>query len=68
MNKYQQYWYYIDTFGWPKGEDVRVTRERSQSPREQYGGAVHLFIGTGRGPDKITSMSLITNCNHNANY
>jgi hypothetical protein len=26
--------------------------------REQYGATVHLFIGTGRGPDKITFMSL----------
>jgi hypothetical protein len=28
--------------------------------REQYRGTVHLFIGTGRNPDKITSVSLIT--------
>jgi hypothetical protein len=28
--------------------------------REQYGGTVHLFIGTGRNPGKITSMSLNT--------
>jgi hypothetical protein len=27
------------------------------SPREQYGGTVHLFIGTGHNPYKITSMS-----------
>jgi hypothetical protein len=27
---------------------------------EQYGGTVHLFIGTGRSPVKITFMSLIT--------
>jgi hypothetical protein len=26
------------------------------SQREQYGGTVHLFIGTGRSPYKITSM------------
>jgi hypothetical protein len=32
--------------------------------REQYG---HLFIDTGRSPDEITFMSLITNYNHNAN-
>jgi hypothetical protein len=25
------------------------------SPREQYGSTVHLFIGTGRSPCKITS-------------
>jgi hypothetical protein len=29
--------------------------------REQYGGTVHLFIGTGHSLDKITSMSLTTN-------
>jgi hypothetical protein len=26
------------------------------SQREQYGGSVHLFIGTGRSPYKITFM------------
>jgi hypothetical protein len=26
--------------------------------REQYGVTVHLFIGTGRSPDKITFMTL----------
>jgi hypothetical protein len=31
-------------------------------------GTVHLFIGTGRSPDKITFMSLLTNYNHNVNY
>jgi hypothetical protein len=36
--------------------------------REQYRGTVHLFIGTGRSPDKITSMSLITNYDHNTYY
>jgi hypothetical protein len=36
--------------------------------RKQYEGTVHLFIGTGRKPDKITSMSLLTNYNHNVNY
>jgi hypothetical protein len=28
----------------------------STSQREQYGGTVHLFIGTGDSPCKITSM------------
>jgi hypothetical protein len=36
--------------------------------REQYVGTVQLFIGTGRSPDKITFMPLITNYNHNTNY
>jgi hypothetical protein len=35
---------------------------------EQYGGTVHLFIGTGHSPDKITFVSLITNHNHDTNY
>jgi hypothetical protein len=30
------------------------------SQREQYGGTVHLFIGTRRNPVKITFMSLMT--------
>jgi hypothetical protein len=36
--------------------------------REQYGVTVHLFIGTGRRPDKSTFMSLITIYNLNMNY
>jgi hypothetical protein len=35
---------------------------------EQYRGTVHLFIGTGRSPDEITSMSLINNYDHNTDY
>jgi hypothetical protein len=38
------------------------------SHREQYGGTVHLFIGTGRSPVKITFMSLTTSYNHDTNY
>jgi hypothetical protein len=38
------------------------------SQHEQYGGTVHLFIGTGHGPDKIKFMPLITNHNHDTNY
>jgi hypothetical protein len=38
------------------------------SQREQYGGNVHLFIGTGHSPNKITFMSLITNHNCDTNY
>jgi hypothetical protein len=37
-------------------------------PREQYVNTVHLFIGTGHSPDKITFMSLVTNHNHDTNY
>jgi hypothetical protein len=36
--------------------------------REQYGVTVHLFIGTGRSPDKITFMSLTFAASHKASY
>jgi hypothetical protein len=36
--------------------------------REQYGVTVHLFIGTGRNPDKITFISLTFTANHKASY
>jgi hypothetical protein len=32
-----------------------VTQKQMPSQREQYGSTVHLFIGTGRSPCKITS-------------
>jgi hypothetical protein len=35
---------------------------------EQYRGTVHLFIGTGRSPVKITFMSSTTSYNHDTNY
>jgi hypothetical protein len=41
---------------------------RANTSREQYGGTVHLFIGTGRSPVKITFMSLMTSYNHDTNY
>jgi hypothetical protein len=34
--------------------------------REQYGVTVHLFIGAGRSPGKITFMSLAFTVNHKA--
>jgi hypothetical protein len=36
--------------------------------REQYDVTVHLFIGMGRSPDKMTFMPLTSTLNHNANY
>jgi hypothetical protein len=44
--------------------DVQV----NTSQREQYEGTVHLFVGTGRSPIKITFMSLMTSYNHDTNY
>jgi hypothetical protein len=38
------------------------------SQPEQYGGTVHLFIGMGHSPDKITFMALITNHDYDTNY
>jgi hypothetical protein len=40
----------------------------STSKREQYRDTVHLFIGTGRSPVKITFMSFTTSYNHDTNY
>jgi hypothetical protein len=35
---------------------------------EQYRGTVHVFIGTGHNPIKITFMSSTTSYNYNTNY
>jgi hypothetical protein len=40
----------------------------STSQHEQYRGIVHLFIGTGRSPIKITFMSSTTSYNYGTNY
>ena len=37
-------------------ESTSVTQKQMPSQREQYGGTVHLFIGTGYNPYKITYM------------
>ena len=47
---------YKCTFGSKEGESTGVTQKQMPSPREQYGGTVHLFIGTGYNPYKITYM------------
>ena len=47
---------YKCTFGLErKAKSTSVTQKRMPSQREQYGSTVHLFIGTGRSPCKITS-------------
>ena len=38
------------------GKSTSVTQKKMPSQREQYGSTVHLFIGTGRSPCKITPM------------
>ena len=47
---------YKCTFGLRKGKITGVTQKQVSSQREQYGGTVHLFIGTGHSPYKITFM------------
>jgi hypothetical protein len=49
---------------WKSESDARAITIQ----REQYRDTVHLFIGMGRSPDKITFVSLITNYNHNTDY
>jgi hypothetical protein len=47
---------YQCTFGLKEGKSTSVTQKQMPSQREQYGDTVHLFIGTGRNPCKITPM------------
>jgi hypothetical protein len=44
------------TFSSKEGKSTSVTQKQMPSQCEQYGSTVHLFIGTGRSPCKITSM------------
>jgi hypothetical protein len=47
---------YKSTFGLKEGKSTSVTQKQMPSQREQYESTVHLFIGTGRSPCKITPM------------
>jgi hypothetical protein len=49
---------YKCTFGLQEGKSIRMTQKQMPSPREQYGSIVHLFIGVGRSPCKITFMPI----------
>jgi hypothetical protein len=46
---------YKSTFGLAEGKKYKCDAKASTSEHEQYGGTVHLFIGTGHSPYKITS-------------
>jgi hypothetical protein len=48
---------YICTFNLTGGKEYKRDAQASTSQREQYGGTVHLFIGTGRSLWEITFMS-----------
>jgi hypothetical protein len=56
--------YHVDTLGLFEGVDARAITIQ----REQYGGTVHLFIGTGRRPSKNTFMTLTCSYNHRINH
>jgi hypothetical protein len=47
---------YKCTFNLEGNESTGVMHEQMPNQREQYGGTVRLFIGTGHGPYKITFM------------
>jgi hypothetical protein len=47
---------YKCTFDLKESKGTSVTQKQMPSQREQYGSSVHLFIGTGRSPCKITPM------------
>jgi hypothetical protein len=47
---------YKSTFGLKEGKSTSVTQKQMPSQHEQYESNVHLFIGTGRSPCKITPM------------
>jgi hypothetical protein len=46
---------YKSTFGLTEGKKYNCDAKAGTSQREQYGGTVHLFIGMGHSPCKITS-------------
>jgi hypothetical protein len=54
---------YICTLSLTEGEGKSKMRKR-----EQYGGTVHLFIGTGRNLCEFTFMSSTNDYNHNTGY
>jgi hypothetical protein len=45
---------YKCTFDLKEGKSTSVTQKQMPSQREQYRSTVHLFIGTGLSPCKIT--------------
>jgi hypothetical protein len=47
---------YKCTFSLEGNESTGVTQVQMPNQREQYGGTVYLFIGTGHSPYKITFM------------
>jgi hypothetical protein len=56
---YKTVWNYIYTFGLTEGEKSKRDARANTSQCEQYGGTVHLFIGTWRSLCEITFMPFI---------
>jgi len=54
---------YKCTFGLQEDKSTRMTQKQMPGQREQYGNTVHLFIGTGRSPCKITLIPITFNNN-----
>jgi hypothetical protein len=48
---------YMCTFGLKESKSTSVTQKQMPSQREQYESIVHLFIGTGCSPCKITTFA-----------
>jgi hypothetical protein len=59
---------YKSTFGLTEGKKYRRDAKVSTSQREQYGGTVHLFIGTGHSLCKITSRPFTFANNFKVNH
>ena len=55
MKKQKWHWITNVPSAW-RGKSTGVTQKQMPNQREQYGGTVHLFIGTGHSPYKITFM------------
>jgi hypothetical protein len=54
---------YKSTFGLTKGKKYNCDAKASTGQREQYGGTVHLFIGTGHSPCKMIQRGSESNAN-----
>jgi hypothetical protein len=56
MGKIEMTLSYKCTFGLKESKSTSMTQKQMPSQREQYVSTVHLFIGTGCSPCKITPM------------
>jgi hypothetical protein len=59
---------YKCTFSLKEGKSTSVTQKQMLGQCEQYGSTVHLFIGTGRCPCKITFMHFTIDYNNDTKH